>query len=100
LVVGCNALLFLTGSHRNQSARPFIFLYTTTPSVSTLEPALDLRLPLTHRERQKERERNREREKERKPTLLIPMNRPFPFSCKLIQGLDENLKNRQSPVLD
>lgn len=55
-VVGCNALLFLTGPHRNQSTRPFIFLYTTTPSVSTLEPALDSRLPLTHRERQKERE--------------------------------------------
>ncbi len=91
-VVGYNALLFLTGPRRNQSARPFIFLYTTSPLVPTQEPALDSRLPLTHRERLKERDR--ERQKERKPTLLIPMHGPFPFSCKLIQGLEENLKKQ------
>ncbi len=75
-------------------AQGLLYFYTLPPPKSPRwnQPwTRDCHWPI---EKDRKRERDRERQKERKPTLLIPMHRPFPFSCKLIQGLEENFKKQ------
>lgn len=87
-VMHCYSWLVLAGI----KAQGLLYFYTLPPPQSPRwnQPwTCDCHWPI-----EKDRKRERERQKERKPTLLIPMNRPFPFSCKLIQGLDENLKKQ------